>query len=147
MGLSIALLLFVELVSHTVAGRAMHRNPSGTFPRDTDDNAQAQSILQEISSPTFVPYARPRQKIEEFIAVGDSYTAGTGSNGIAEIIAADAVRGKRAYPMQMSTDQDNWVGSRRPRATPRSNVSLSLSLLRGQAQRQICSDTVALFQR
>lgn len=77
-------------------------------PRD-DIHAQAQSISSRMSSPTFTPYSKPRAKIEEFIALGDSYTAGTGCNGLSEIIADDAVRGKRSYPMQMSTDVDNWA--------------------------------------
>ncbi|KAI0114007.1 SGNH hydrolase [Nemania sp. FL0031] len=68
----------------------------------------AQSISSELSSPTFVPYSRPAQKIEEFIAVGDSYTAGTGCNGMKENMAGSAGRGLRSYPMQMAADQDNW---------------------------------------
>jgi hypothetical protein len=73
-----------------------------------DYGAAASSISAEMSSPTFVPYSRPAQKIEEFIALGDSYTAGTGCNGINEVMAGSAARGMRSYPMQMSTDQDNW---------------------------------------
>nr|POF17828.1 hypothetical protein CFP56_13240 [Quercus suber] len=61
-----------------------------------------------MAQPTFVPYTKPNQKIKEFIALGGSYTAGTGCNGLDKIIAADAVRGKRSYPMQMSDDLDNW---------------------------------------
>lgn len=67
-----------------------------------------ESISAALADPSFVPYAVPKQKIEEFIALGDSYTAGTGCNGNNEIIAGDAVRGKRSYPMQMSQDKDNW---------------------------------------
>jgi len=74
-----------------------------------DFNAAAQSISAELASASFVPYAKPNQKVEEWIALGDSYTAGTGCNGNQEIIAADAVRGKRSYPMQMSVDTDNWA--------------------------------------
>jgi hypothetical protein len=43
---------------------------------DFDFRAAAQSISAELSSPSFVPYSRPNQKVEEFIAPGDSYTAG-----------------------------------------------------------------------
>lgn len=47
--------------------------------------------------------------MEECIALGDSYTAGTGCNGQNETVGGgDAARGKRSYPMQMSTDTDSW---------------------------------------
>ncbi|RYP58959.1 hypothetical protein DL769_008738 [Monosporascus sp. CRB-8-3] len=78
------------------------------IPPDFNFRGAAQSIFAELRSPTFVPYSRPAQKVEEFIAAGDSYTAGTGCNGLDEIIAGDALRGKRSYLMQMSTDKDNW---------------------------------------
>jgi hypothetical protein len=74
-----------------------------------DFDAANKSISAELADPSFVPYTLPTQKIEEFIALGDSYTAGTGCNGLDEIIAGDAVRGKRSYPMQMSVDADNWA--------------------------------------
>lgn len=73
-----------------------------------DASAMSRSIASELSAPTFLPYVKPTQRIEEFIALGDSYTAGTGCNGRREIIAGDAVRGARAYPMQMAADEDNW---------------------------------------
>lgn len=74
-----------------------------------DFASAASSISAYISSPTFVPYSRPNQKVEEWIALGDSYTAGTGCNGLNEIVGGgDAARGKRSYPMQMSTDTDSW---------------------------------------
>ncbi|KAL9106463.1 MAG: hypothetical protein Q9227_008494 [Pyrenula ochraceoflavens] len=78
------------------------------LPSDFDFGAAAKSISSELSSPSFKPYSKPKQNVEEFIAPGDSYTAGTGCNGMDEIMAGDATRGKRAYPMQMSTDADNW---------------------------------------
>jgi hypothetical protein len=62
-----------------------------------------------LADPSFLPYTRPTQKISEFIAVGDSYTAGTGCNGINEQMGGDAIRGKRAYPRQMAQDTDNWA--------------------------------------
>lgn len=76
---------------------------------DIDYGAAAQSISATLADPSFVPYTKPTQKIDEFIALGDSYTAGTGCNGINEVIAGDAVRGQRSYPMQMSQDKDNWA--------------------------------------
>lgn len=74
-----------------------------------DTHAAAQSISSILSSPTFVAYSKPKTKIEEFIALGDSYTAGTGCNGLGEIVESYSVRGQRSYPMQMSTDKDNWA--------------------------------------
>lgn len=58
--------------------------------------------------PSFVPYTMPRQTVEEWIALGDSYTAGTGCNGNEQRFAGDAVRGEKAYPMQMSVNQPQW---------------------------------------
>ncbi|KAM4066417.1 GDSL-like lipase/Acylhydrolase family protein [Hirsutella rhossiliensis] len=84
-----------------------------------DFGAAARSISAELSSPSFAPYSRPAQRVEEFIAVGDSYTAGTGCNGNNEILAGDAVRGKRSYPMQMSTDKDSWAFINGDEALPR----------------------------
>lgn len=92
------------LVSHT-SGLATPK----LVPRDDDISVAAQSISAELSSPTFVSYSQPSQKVEEFIALGDSYTAGTGSNGLKELIAGDAARGQRAYPMQMASDADSWA--------------------------------------
>jgi hypothetical protein len=59
------------------------------------------------------------KKIEEFIAAGDSYTAGPGCNGNDETFAGDAVRGKRSYPVQMPTDADNWEFINRDKTLPR----------------------------
>lgn len=89
------------------------------LPADFDFGAAAKSISAELSSPSFKPYSKPKQKVEEFIAPGDSYTAGTGCNGNNEIMAGDAVRGKRSYPMQMSTDADNWDFINGDRTLPR----------------------------
>ncbi|KAB8213185.1 Spherulation-specific family 4-domain-containing protein [Aspergillus novoparasiticus] len=74
---------------------------SGILADDIDFSAAAQSISAALADPSFVPYTKPTQKISEFIALGDSYTAGTGCNGNYEILSNDAVRGKRAYPIQM----------------------------------------------
>lgn len=93
-------LCFLQLILSLVVGQN---------PPDFDYGAAAKSISAELSSPTFVPYSRPAQKIEEFIAPGDSYTAGTGCNGLSEDFAGSAFRGMRSYPMQMSTDEDNWA--------------------------------------
>jgi len=77
--------------------------------RDDDLAIAMQSISAELAAPTFVPYAQPSQTVEEFIALGDSYTAGTGSNGLGEYFAGDAIRGLHSYPMLMATDPDSWA--------------------------------------
>jgi hypothetical protein len=77
--------------------------------RDDGLSVMMQSISAEMSSPTFVPYSQPSQNVEEFIALGDSYTAGTGANGIPEDFAGDALRGRHAYPMQMASDAESWA--------------------------------------
>lgn len=66
------------------------------------------SISSVIASPSFTPYSVPTEDVVEWIALGDSYTAGTGCNGTAGVFAGDAVRGQRSAPMQMNTDSDNW---------------------------------------
>jgi hypothetical protein len=81
----------------------------GLLAQDIDYSATAQSISAALADPSFVPYTRPTEKITEFIALGDSYTAGTGCNGNDEIMGGDAVRGVRAYPRQMAQDADNWA--------------------------------------
>lgn len=78
--------------------------PSSTY----DFVSAASSISAFTDSPSFTAYSKPNQKVEEWIALGDSYTAGTGCNGLGEIVAGDAVRGQRSYPMQMSTDTNSW---------------------------------------
>lgn len=56
------------------------------------------------------PYTPPTERVTEFIALGDSYTAGSGCNGLDEIMAGgDALRGFRSYPLQMSTRADDWA--------------------------------------
>ncbi|KAL5045824.1 SGNH hydrolase-type esterase domain-containing protein [Aspergillus fruticulosus] len=53
---------------------------SAVLAQDIDYGAAAESISAVLADPTFVPYAKPTQKVSEWIAVGDSYTAGTGCN-------------------------------------------------------------------
>jgi hypothetical protein len=66
------------------------------------------SISSYMHSPTFTPYVKPAQKVEEWIALGDSYTSGLGANGVNESFADPAGRGHRSYPMQMRDDKGNW---------------------------------------
>lgn len=91
----------------------------GILAQDIDYSAAAQSISAALADPSFVPYTKPTQKISEFIALGDSYTAGTGCNGNDEKMGWNAVRGKRAYPMQMSQDQDSWAFINNDQTLPR----------------------------
>ncbi|KAL9618329.1 MAG: hypothetical protein Q9160_006911 [Pyrenula sp. 1 TL-2023] len=112
----------VEVAAGVAAGiTAIISNPPEPppIPNDFDFGAAAKSISAELSSPSFVAYAKPKQKVEEFIAPGDSYTAGTGCNGNDEKMAGDAVRGKRAYPMQMVNEVDKWEFLNGDRTPPR----------------------------
>lgn len=70
-------------------------------------NLFAASVLAQ-NEPAIVPYTIPTENVIEFIALGDSYSAGTGSNGYPEAFAGDAVRGKHSYPVQMSQDGGSW---------------------------------------
>ncbi|OCK98794.1 uncharacterized protein K441DRAFT_654161 [Cenococcum geophilum 1.58] len=103
----------------SLLGLVAAASSQSAVPTNFDFGAAAQSISAELSSPSFLPYSKPNQKVEEFIAPGDSYTAGTGCNGNNEVMAGDAVRGKRSYPMQMSTDADNWEFINGDRTLPR----------------------------
>ena len=51
------------------------------------------------------------------------YTAGSGCNGLGERRGGDAARGQRAFPMQMSTDVDNWNFINDDRVLPRFTFS------------------------
>jgi len=70
--------------------------------------AQREEINNFLADPNFVRYEKPTQKVEEWIALGDSYSAGTGSNGIGEKAGVDAVRGLRSWAHQMSEDGGRW---------------------------------------
>lgn len=100
------LVLLLTLISR------VYSHPAGSAPVPApavDYASAASSISALVNSPTFSAYAKPKEKVKEWIALGDSYTAGTGCNGLQEIIGGgDAARGKRSYPMQMSTDKDGW---------------------------------------
>ncbi|KAF2813236.1 uncharacterized protein BDZ99DRAFT_517511 [Mytilinidion resinicola] len=109
----------MSLRGFSLLGLVAAASSQSAVPTNFDFRAAAQSISAELSSPSFVPYSRPNQKIEEFIAIGDSYTAGTGANGNTETMAGDACRCKRSYPMQMSTDADNWEFINGDRTLPR----------------------------
>ncbi|CBF79022.1 putative spherulin 4 family protein [Aspergillus nidulans FGSC A4] len=64
---------------------------SAVLAQDIDYGAAAESISAVLADPTFVPYAKPTQKVSEWIAVGDSYSAGTGCNGNNKRMGRDAV--------------------------------------------------------
>ncbi|KAH8888984.1 hypothetical protein GQ53DRAFT_825751 [Thozetella sp. PMI_491] len=70
--------------------------------------AQREEIDTYRNDPNFVRYEKPTQKVEEWIALGDSYTAGTGSNGDKEKAGVDAVRGLHSWAHQMSEDAGKW---------------------------------------
>lgn len=70
--------------------------------------AQRDEIDSYRKDPNFVQYEKPTQKVEEWIALGDSYTAGTGSNGDKEKAGVDAVRGLHSWAHQMSEDGSKW---------------------------------------
>lgn len=67
-------------------------------------------------SPTFAPAAgglhKPDQVVTQYIALGDSYTAGVGSNGAPDYLSQsyDCRRYKQAYPRAMinADNQQTW---------------------------------------
>lgn len=98
-------LIFLSLLSRPTLGLVTRK----LYTRDDDLSIAVQAIRAELSSPTFVPYSQPSQKVEEFIALGDSYTAGIGSNGNAEVLDTWSERAQRAYPMLMAADSASWA--------------------------------------
>ena len=67
------------------------------------------------------PYVRPNQRITEFVALGDSWTSGVGSNGRPERVGGFAERGLSSYPFQMSRDDAMWEYINNDTTTPRLN--------------------------
>lgn len=57
------------------------------------------------SSASLRPYAQPSAKIEQVLALGDSFTAGIGSNGLRQQLrgSGDCLRFAKAWPEQLST--------------------------------------------
>ncbi|KAK3325221.1 SGNH hydrolase-type esterase domain-containing protein [Apodospora peruviana] len=70
--------------------------------------AQRAEINDFLKDPNFKKYEKPTKPVKEWIALGDSYSAGTGSNGDGEIAGKDAVRGLRSWAHQMSEDTNRW---------------------------------------
>jgi lysophospholipase L1-like esterase len=91
-----------------IAAAAMVAVPTAVADELDDLKAAADAVYKDLKSHSFVPYKKPTQRVSEWIALGDSYTAGTGANGKSDGFAGDAFRGKKSYPMQMSMDHDNW---------------------------------------
>lgn len=72
------------------------------------------SISSAVESAGLKPYATPlsTDEIKEWNALGDSFTAGIGSNGLDDFqsISQDCSRYNKAYPMQMNADT-RWPGN------------------------------------
>lgn len=70
-------------------------------------------ISSAVSSASLKPYVTPlaTDEIKEWDALGDSFTAGIGSNGLSDYIDGSngCSRYKQAYPMQMNADT-RWPG-------------------------------------
>lgn len=67
----------------------------------------ASSISAFTSTTSFTPYSISNQKMEGWIALGDSDKARSGYNRLNEILAVDVVPRKRAFPMEMSADTND----------------------------------------
>ncbi|ERF76444.1 hypothetical protein EPUS_07324 [Endocarpon pusillum Z07020] len=79
----------------------------------TEDATLVASISSIVKSAGLKPYATPlsTDEIKEWNALGDSFTAGIGSNGLDDSlrISQDCSRYDKAYPMQMNADT-RWPG-------------------------------------
>lgn len=98
-----SLLLLAIMVTLTVA------RPQATPDADAAQDASLiASISSAVSSASLKPYATPlaTDEIKEWAGLGDSFTAGIGSNGESDLVdkSGDCSRYKKAYPMQMNTD-------------------------------------------
>ncbi len=85
--------------------------PPTTSPADATLVA---SISSAVASASLKPYATPlsTDQIKEWTALGESFTAGIGSNGLANFqgYSQDCSRYNKAYPMQMNADT-RWPGN------------------------------------
>lgn len=92
------------------------------WPQSSNDQpenpAVVASISSAVSSASLKPYATPlaTDQITEWTAIGDSYTAGVGSNGLDDVIpvSQSCSRYKKAYPMQMNSNT-SWPGNQQDR--------------------------------
>ncbi|RLL93500.1 hypothetical protein CFD26_102556 [Aspergillus turcosus] len=84
--------------------------PTYNETRATPFQAAAQSISAALADPSFVPYTVPNQNIEEFIALGDSYTAAILSPSFTQILNKRISKGEmRCHPVTNSlTVNADW---------------------------------------
>ncbi|KAL2045470.1 hypothetical protein N7G274_001898 [Stereocaulon virgatum] len=103
--------LFVLAVQMAFA-LGLPQSPS-PVARDDPDAPLIASVSAAVASASLKPYATPLTsgEIKEWGAYGDSFTAGIGSNGLADYdgYSQSCSRYKQAYPNQMNAD-GRWPG-------------------------------------
>ncbi|KAL9077076.1 MAG: hypothetical protein Q9157_003499, partial [Trypethelium eluteriae] len=74
------------------------------------DPTIASIVASAISSASLAPYAKPSQQVEQVLAIGDSFTAGIGSDGERNYYhgSGDCRRFAQAWPVQL-TNNPGWT--------------------------------------
>ena len=107
----VKLLALLTVMVGVVCALPQAQPPTATSPADATLVA---SISSAVASARLKPYATPlsTDEIKEWDALGDSFTAGIGSNGLDDFqrISQDCSRYEKAYPMQMNAD-GRWPGN------------------------------------
>ncbi|KAF2501532.1 SGNH hydrolase [Lophium mytilinum] len=104
--LSVIIALFLSLFSTTL-GAAL---PSHRLDKRMIISKDATDALIAANVDVNRPHIRPSQKVEEILGIGDSYSAGIGSNGDIDSDDASSTchRFARAWPMQLR-NSDSWL--------------------------------------
>jgi hypothetical protein len=107
--LSLAVLPYlVFALPHPQDGSTATTSSSDSAAPSSSDAALVSAISSAVSSAGLKPFATPlvSDPITEFNALGDSFTAGIGSNGLDDYIRTsfDCDRFQQAYPLKMTSD-------------------------------------------
>jgi hypothetical protein len=96
--------LFASLLASAVNARIVPRAPTPVDPTISSLVASATSAA------SLKPYAKPAQKVEQVLAIGDSFSAGIGSNGAPDLQqgSGDCLRYNKAWPVQL-TQNHGWT--------------------------------------
>ena len=97
--------LLVVQAPRAVFGGVLSNSSAPTL--SSSDPTISSLVASATSSASLKPYAKPSQKVEQVLAVGDSFTAGIGSNGEPDEYrqSSDCQRYKKAWPVQLTNDQ------------------------------------------
>ena len=138
------------------SGRAGGSNTGGgAVGAGTVDLPQPPSLVQAVAaavqSANLVKYVKPKGTggIKEWTAIGDSYTAGIGSNGANDKDSAsgDCSRYSKGYPPQMNADT-RWPGGGSPASSRVFNFgACSGAVLKDVEDKQLSNQVAAPYAK